>query len=94
VVTELELDEEGWAPVDQLLDALPTKRCDWKSVERSSLERMLTSAAKRRHELDDDRIRALYGHSLPGHTDIGSDVALRPTGVSKLVLQPTRRALR
>jgi putative RNA 2'-phosphotransferase len=63
---ELELDEEGWAPVGQLLTALNEKGGDWKSVNRATLERMLASAAKRRHELDGDRIRALYGHSVPG----------------------------
>lgn len=63
---ELELDEEGWAPVDQLLVALYEKGGVWESVDRVSLERMLATATKRRHELDGDRIRALYGHSMPG----------------------------
>ena len=63
---ELELDEEGWAPVDQLLVALREKGGDWDSVDRAALEGMLASATKRRHELDGDRIRALYGHSVPG----------------------------
>ena len=63
---ELELDEEGWAPVDQLIAALREKGGDWRSVDRAALERMITSAAKRRHELDGDRVRALYGHSTPG----------------------------
>lgn len=63
---ELELDEEGWAPVDQMLAALREKGGDWESVDRAALEGMLATATKRRHELDGDRIRALYGHSLPG----------------------------
>ena len=63
---ELELDEEGWASVDQLLVALHEKGGDWELVDRVSLERMLATATKRRHELDGERIRALYGHSLPG----------------------------
>ncbi|MDR1449461.1 MAG: RNA 2'-phosphotransferase [Propionibacteriaceae bacterium] len=63
---ELELDEEGWAPVGQFLAALREKGQDWETVSRADLERMLSTAAKRRHELKGDRIRALYGHSLPG----------------------------
>lgn len=63
---ELELDEEGWAPVGQLIAALNEKGGDWSSVDRASLERMIATATKRRHELDGDRVRALYGHSLPG----------------------------
>lgn len=63
---ELELDEEGWAPVGQLIAALSENGGEWRSVDRASLERMIATATKRRHELDGDRIRALYGHSLPG----------------------------
>lgn len=63
---ELELDAEGWAPVGQLLTALREKGGDWESVDRAALERMLATATKRRHELDGGRIRALYGHSVPG----------------------------
>lgn len=63
---ELELDEEGWAPVDQLLAALREKGGEWASVDGADLDRMLATATKRRHELDGGRIRALYGHSLPG----------------------------
>lgn len=63
---ELELDEEGWAPVDQLIAALREKGGDWEAVDRAALERMIATGAKRRHEFDGDRIRALYGHSVPG----------------------------
>ena len=63
---EIELDEEGWTPVDLLLQSLREKGGGWESVDRSSLERMLATAAKQRHELDGDRVRALYGHSLTG----------------------------
>lgn len=61
---EIELDEDGWAPLDQLLDALRNKGGEWAAVDRATVERMLASATKRRHELDGDRIRALYGHSV------------------------------
>lgn len=61
---ELELDEEGWAPVDQLLGALRGKGSEWESADRCLLERMLIGAAKQRHDLDGDRIRALCGYSV------------------------------
>lgn len=63
---ELELDEEGWAPISQLLAALNARGGVWDLIDRASLERMIATATKRRHELDGDRIRASYGHSLPG----------------------------
>ncbi len=56
---ELELDPEGWTPLAALLDALP-------SVTRDDLVAMMAAADKQRFELDGDRIRALYGHSVPG----------------------------
>lgn len=66
---ELELDEEGWAPVDQLLAALNEKGGDWERVDRAALERMLASATKRRHELDGHRgpsaLRSLAARTRP-----------------------------
>ena len=63
---ELELDDEGWAPVDVLLAALREQGPHWSRVDRDELAEMIRTSAKRRHELDGDRIRALYGHSVPG----------------------------
>lgn len=40
---EIELDEEGWTPVDQLRQALREKGRGWESVDRASLERMLAA---------------------------------------------------
>jgi putative RNA 2'-phosphotransferase len=66
---ELELDEAGWVPIEQLLAALRERGGDWASVDRASLDQMLATATKRRHEVDGDRVRALYGHSVPGRID-------------------------
>lgn len=63
---ELELDREGWTPVDQLLHALRERGGDWAAVDRDAVRRMMASASKQRFELDGDRIRARYGHSLAG----------------------------
>lgn len=62
---ELELDAEGWVGVDQLVDAIRRTGPEWGEVDRSAVEHMVASSSKRRHELEGDRIRALYGHSLP-----------------------------
>ena len=61
----LELDPQGWVEVDALLAAL-RRRARWASVDEASLGRMLAHATKRRFEMTDGRIRALYGHSVPG----------------------------
>jgi putative RNA 2'-phosphotransferase len=55
---ELELDEAGWTPVADLLAAL--------GVSRARLEDVVRDNPKQRFELDGDRIRARYGHSVPG----------------------------
>ena len=58
---ELELDAEGWGTVDALLAALR-----WESLRAEHLAEMIAQSDKQRYEMRDGRIRALYGHSLPG----------------------------
>src|SRR6266852_6736849 len=63
---ELELDDEGWASVESVLVPLRKQRPEWADLCESDLVRMIENSAKRRHEIKDRRIRALYGHSIPG----------------------------
>jgi putative RNA 2'-phosphotransferase len=63
---ELELDDEGWVPVAALLDAIHLQGPEWAQITTADLEAMIAASSKRRHEIDGDRIRALYGHSVPG----------------------------
>lgn len=63
---ELELDDDGWVSVDALLGALREGSSTWADVDRAVLERMVADSPKRRHEIVGDRMRALYGHSVPG----------------------------
>lgn len=62
---ELEMDEEGWVSVEQLLDALRGTG-KWKDIGQSDLIRMIEESEKKRHEIKDGKIRAFYGHSIPG----------------------------
>lgn len=61
---ELELDEEGWVEIPQLLVALHESP-QWKDVTEADLEQMIQASEKKRHEINSGRIRALYGHSTP-----------------------------
>ena len=63
---ELELDDAGWVGVDELIGAVRGSGPEWSTVDRGLLERMVAESSKQRHEISGDRIRALYGHSLPG----------------------------
>jgi putative RNA 2'-phosphotransferase len=65
----LEVDAEGWVPVDSLLSAIHRQGSDWAGVTRDDVVNMIEQSAKKRHEVDGERIRARYGHSLPGRID-------------------------
>jgi putative RNA 2'-phosphotransferase len=62
----LTLDAEGWVAVDDLLKALRQRRRVWRGVTGTDLLKMIEQAEKRRYEIRDGRIRAYYGHSVPG----------------------------
>lgn len=61
---ELEMDEEGWVPVGQLLDSLQRSE-KWKNVSEEDLSRVIEKSEKKRHEMKDGKIRAFYGHTIP-----------------------------
>lgn len=71
---ELEPDAAGWVPVEQLVEALRSQP-GWTSLEPTDLEAMIAAAPRQRHELQDGRIRALYGHSVPGHVTQAPELA-------------------
>lgn len=75
---ELELDDEGWVSVDALLAAVRSRGGPWENIGRQDLTDMIESATKQRHELEGDRIRALYGHSVPSKI---SKVSARPPAI-------------
>lgn len=61
---ELELDEEGWTPVSDLLHGLRRHRNAWRQLEREDIEAMMNRPGKKRFEIRGGKIRALYGHSI------------------------------
>ena len=61
---ELEMDENGWVFVQQLLDAFH-KDEKWKNIDESDLHRIIKTSDKKRFEIQDGKIRAFYGHSIP-----------------------------
>lgn len=63
---ELELDDEGWTSVEPLLTSLRQERSEWSELSSDDLAQMIAESSKQRHEIRDGRIRALYGHSIPG----------------------------
>ncbi len=62
---ELELDDEGWTSVEALIATL-RQAPEWAKVSRPAIVEVIAKSDKQRHEMVGDRIRALYGHSVPG----------------------------
>jgi putative RNA 2'-phosphotransferase len=64
----LVLDKEGWTSISELLIALSLHQNHhsnkWlRHIEKQNLEDMIARSDKVRFEINDDKIRALYGHS-------------------------------
>lgn len=61
---ELELDDEGWVEIAQLLAALH-ETSSWHELSAQDLQIMIERSEKKRFEIFGGKIRALYGHSTP-----------------------------
>ena len=62
---ELELDELGFVPIAQLLHALNESGAYEREITQADLEQIIVTSEKKRHEIVADKIRALYGHTVP-----------------------------
>lgn len=69
----LELDPEGWAPVEDVLQALRLMGPGWEGVDRTLLQEVVDTAAKKRHQIRGGRIRAVHGHSVSVVPDSETD---------------------
>ncbi|KOS60593.1 RNA 2'-phosphotransferase [Lysinibacillus agricola] len=63
---ELEMDDEGWVSLEQLRAAFSATP-KWRQLEVNEFIDMVNMAEKKRHEIHDNKIRALYGHSNSIH---------------------------
>ena len=59
----LALDPEGFVPLDELLGAINRER-QWSWVRAEHIEDVIATQEKRRYEIVDGDIRAVYGHTL------------------------------
>ena len=73
---ELELDYEGFVLINQLLSALNEKSNNDRDVTKEDLEYIIKNSDKIRHKIKDDKIRALYGHSVSNR--IKKEAAIPP----------------
>lgn len=62
---ELEIDSEGWVECEKLIEVLRLQSETYKYLTYQDLEKMIQTSDKIRFELYGNKIRALYGHSIP-----------------------------
>ena len=60
------LDALGFVPCAELFEALAACNDDWKHLSTADIEAAMACSTKRRFEIVGDKIRATYGHSVPG----------------------------
>ncbi len=65
-IYELELDENGWVPIDEFMSSLKSLNKEYENITVFDIEQIIKDSTKKRHEIQGDKIRALYGHSIPG----------------------------
>ncbi len=59
----IELDVEGYAHIDDLVEAIQS-RPQWAQVTGEDIVDVIRQQDRPRFEIQDDRVRALYGHSF------------------------------
>ncbi|QQS11552.1 MAG: RNA 2'-phosphotransferase [Rhodospirillales bacterium] len=69
----LTLAADGSAPLDDLVAALREAHSRWSALEEADLRAAIDASEKKRHAIEDGRIRARYGHSA------AVDIARDPT---------------
>ncbi len=89
---ELELDDQGWTPVEHLLEGLRRSGRSWNALDERHLQEVIDTSSKQRYELHGGKIRALYGHSVPGRITRtpGAPPALLYHGTSQQTLAAIR----
>jgi putative RNA 2'-phosphotransferase len=62
----LELDSCGWVHMIDLVVSLRRRRAEWRKLGENEIIEMISKSDKHRFEVYEGKIRALYGHSIPG----------------------------
>ena len=58
---------EGFVPIAQLLGAINENGKHGREITASDIEYIIANSDKNRFEIQGDRVRALYGHTIPMH---------------------------
>lgn len=80
------LDEGGWTDIGAVIAALVRHQGHWAGLRMDDIQAMMAAAEKQRFEIDGERIRAVYGHSVAGR------ISHRPAVPPDLLYHGTTRA--
>jgi putative RNA 2'-phosphotransferase len=93
----LRMDKHGFVDIDQLIDKLK----EHFRVNKKSLLEIVEKSERKRFEIVDNKIRALYGHSIPVKLEFEEDKAVKvlyhgttpeaATKIRKVGLKPMKR---
>jgi putative RNA 2'-phosphotransferase len=61
---DLDVDDEGFVPIDDLLDVIDERHRSLDWVEHEHIEELANAPGRRRFEVRDGLVRATYGHSF------------------------------
>jgi len=95
---DLEMDEEGFVEVDELVSKV---RKHYPTMDRKLLTKIVDESERKRFEIVENKIRALYGHTILVHLHLKEDKQIArlyhgttPQAVREILqkgLQPMRR---
>jgi putative RNA 2'-phosphotransferase len=80
----LVLDEDGFISLKELQQAIAEEE-EWTYVRRSHIMEVVYTSNRERFEVQDEKIRAIYGHSLPHR------IHYAPAAPPKILYHGTRR---
>ena len=83
---DVHLDEAGWVAIESVIAALARHQGQWADLRTDDIRAMMAAAEKQRFEIDGERIRAVYGHSVAGR------IEQRPAVPPELLYHGTTRA--
>jgi putative RNA 2'-phosphotransferase len=70
---ELAMDTHGWVDARSLVDAVRARRSQFHWLRPHHVKALIATDPKGRYQLEDERVRATYGHSIEVDLDLPTD---------------------
>ena len=70
---ELAMDPHGWVDVRQLVDSVRSRRSQFHWLRPHHIKALVATDPKGRYQLETERVRATYGHSIDVDLDLPTD---------------------